>query len=135
MGRPSKWTAENRKEIIKNTRMLGLRHLAANLSGVSERLLYEWLAEGSKEDGLADFVQFAQEIEKARAEYIARKWGRIEMAAQADPRYWTADMTQLERMDPDHFGRRERIDLGGHDGKPIELRIKIEWPNAVPETK
>lgn len=129
-GRPPRWNEPGLREaLIENTRTLGLRHLAAQLAGLSERVLYEWLAEGEKPNAQADYAQFAQKMKVARAEYIARKWARIEKAAE-DPRHWTADMTQLERMDPEHFGRRERVELTGKDGGALEIEIK--WDSAQP---
>lgn len=110
---------------------------AAALADVEERTVYEWLQRGiGALPGRAPsalYAQFAQNIQKARAEDEMRRIKRIEAAGNggaiiyektttypdgrvvrevkhAEPQ-WTADAWHLERSRPDAWGKKERVDL------------------------
>jgi hypothetical protein len=48
---------------------------------------------------------------KARGDFVARRIRRIEQAAEGGT--WTADAWAVERIDPDTWGRRDRLDVSG----------------------
>ena len=125
---------------------------AAVLSGVSVNTVNEWLRRGDGRDGRQAsqvFATFATAIKKAQAEDQARRVARIEQAAQGgqvlvektattvkpdgstvtvrEVKYsaplWVADAWHLERTDPKHWGRRDRIDVHRYREK-IERRAR-----------
>jgi hypothetical protein len=57
------------------------------------------------------YADFAHAVEKARGEFVARRIRRIEQAAEGGT--WTADAWAVERVDPDTWGRRDRLDVSG----------------------
>jgi hypothetical protein len=57
------------------------------------------------------YASFADGVEKARGEFVARRIRRIEQAAEGGT--WTADAWAVERVDPDTWGRRDRLDVSG----------------------
>ena len=90
---------------------------ACLLAGCSETQLYKWLRDPNceLEDTLAH--QFASSIKKSMAEAQNRNVVLIQKAAQTN---WQASAWYLERSDPTNWGKRERHEVSGPDGKPIE---------------
>jgi hypothetical protein len=94
-------------------------------AGLSERTGHYWKAD-AEEHGEASpcFAVFAAH-KKAQIELKLRLLDAVVQAPRVDPKYWVAAMTLLERLDPDNFGRRERVDLGNQGDNP--LKVLIEW--------
>lgn len=90
---------------------------ACLLAGCSETQLYKWLRDPNceTEDTLA--WQFASSIKKSIAEAQNRNIVLIQKAAQNN---WQASAWYLERSDPQNWGKRERHEISGPDGNPIE---------------
>lgn len=126
VGRPTKWTPEIRAKIVANVSACGFRNYAAVASGVSKSLLNEWIAKGSEPNLVAEFVEFVAELEQAEAEFKLRHIRRI-ADASTDPKLWKASEALLERLDPDGFGRRDRVDV---DVKG-SLRIDVLWKDGA----
>ena len=89
---------------------------ACLLAGCSETQLYKWLRDKECEvdDTLAH--QFASSVKKSMAEAQNRNVVLIQKAAQTN---WQASAWYLERSDPAHWARRERHEISGPDGGPI----------------
>ena len=96
---------------------------ACLLAGCSETQLYKWLRDKDceVEDTLSH--QFASAIKKSMAEAQNRNVVLIQKAAQTN---WQASAWYLERSDPQHWGKRERHEVSGPDGGPIESVILSE---------
>ena len=79
------------------------------------RVAREWYARGLGRDPDRPctplFADFAHGIEKARGDFVARRIRRIEQAAEGGT--WTADAWAVERVDPDTWGRKDRLDVSG----------------------
>ena len=87
------------------------------LAGFTESQLYKWLKDPNCEiEGTLAF-QFAESIKKSIAEAQNRNIILIQKAAQSN---WQAAAWYLERSDPNHWSRRERHEISGPDGAPIE---------------
>jgi methionine synthase II (cobalamin-independent) len=96
---------------------------ACLLAGCSETQLYKWLRDNDCdiEGTLAN--QFAESIKKSIAEAQNRNIVLIQKAAQNN---WTAAAWYLERSDPSNWGRREKHEVSGPDGGPIETMAITE---------
>lgn len=87
------------------------------LAGCSETQLYKWLRDPDCEIEGTLANQFAESIKKSMAEAQNRNIVLIQKAAQTN---WTAAAWYLERSDPENWGKREKHEVSGPDGKPIE---------------
>lgn len=91
---------------------------AAIRAGVSHETFYRWRA---------SYVEFAERIEDARAEFVVVNVARIEKAAKER---WLAAAWMLERRCREDFGK-QAIELSGINGQPIELGGSIEHHGAL----
>jgi hypothetical protein len=114
-GRPTTLTPALSEQIIALVRDVGALATAARCAGVPVSVAREWLARGFGNDPnrprTALYASFADGVEKARGEFVARRIRRIEQAAEGGT--WTADAWAVERVDPDTWGRRDRLDVSG----------------------
>jgi hypothetical protein len=112
-GRPTTLTPELSAQIVALVREVGALATAARCAGVPVSVAREWLSRGLGNDsnrpqtGL--YASFADGVEKARGEFVARRIRRIEHAAEGGT--WTADAWAVERVDPDTWGRKDRVDV------------------------
>ena len=114
---------------------------ASELASVPYDTVLRWMQRGEGRHptrrATAPYVQFVQAIKKAQAADQARRIARIEQAARGGhireehtrtidhkdgttttvrevryaPPQWQADAWHLERTDPAHWGRRDRLDV------------------------
>jgi hypothetical protein len=153
-GRPTKLTAALARAITDAVRLGLPLAVACARAGVGVATVSEWVARGEGRDPdrrpTKAYADFAAALRKARADDQARRIDRIEQAARggavvqrathtkpdgtttvtekyAEPQ-WTADAWHLERSDPAHWGRRDRHEVTGRDGGPVELVVKVLGP-------
>lgn len=84
-------------------------------SGVPRSTFYDWLRRGRdeldagvKQKDQSIYADLAVVINRAAATGITNLVKLVRDAAATD---WKAAMTMLERIDPEHFGRRQRVDV------------------------
>ncbi len=137
-GRRTKCTPELIQEIAVRISRDGCTYLdAAKLSGISPATLQTWMRRGRKEQarlialGLDSndedaidihefpFLEFFETIDKAIPLRKALLVERIRDAGR-DPRNWTANAWLLERLHPDQFGRKTRLEI-----KQIDWREEV----------
>jgi len=143
-GRNTKLTPALHKKIVRLLRGGNYFETACTACGITRRTGYNWLKAGKKaKDGGSR--QFYLEVEKAKAEAEIERVQHIRKAGRggalikrvtytkkdgtetveehfARPE-WQADMTHLERQYFDRWGKKEKHELTGKDGKPIEAEI------------
>jgi hypothetical protein len=137
MARTTKLTPAVHKAIVDAVSCGVPLSQAAALAEIEERTVYQWMQRGlgmlSSRPATPLYVQFVQGIQKARAQDEARRVLRINEAGRggailyektttypdgrvvrevkhAEPQ-WTADAWHLERSRPEHWGKRDRIDM------------------------
>ena len=139
-GRPTKCTAEIIEEIgVRIARDGSTQKEAALLAGISESVFYRWMTRGRKERirleklGVEDdekelanpdelpFLELFEVVIRAIPLRKALLVERIRKAGQ-DPRNWTANAWLLERLHPDEFGRKTRLEI-----------IRVPWEEEVIE--
>ena len=93
---------------------------ACALASISEQTFYRWMKEGenSPEGGTA--WEFCESVKKAIAEARARNITIIQKHAVNN---WTAAAWYLERSDPEHWGKRDRVEMTGAEGGAMEMRV------------
>lgn len=132
MARPTKLNEQLIQEFATRIK-LGLSYnMTCNHLGISYETFRRWRKEGeeliakpqrkSKKNDL--LINFVTEIDKANAENVMRRLGRIDKASVEGK--WQADAWFLERRFPEEFGRVDRLKLTGEeDNEP--LTIKLKW--------
>lgn len=129
------FTPERREIILRAVRSGMPQKHAAALAGVTEATLARWLARGrAAEPGDEEFVEFYEEMQKARAAFVLANLAHISQAAQAGT--WQAAAWLLERSYPGDFGRT-RVEVTGPGGGPIqhqhEVQGRLEFVALAPE--
>lgn len=113
----TKFTADNRREIIKLVRAGLSTTDVAKAVGIHPSTLFNWLSWG--EDGIrgrdddGEYVEFAHEYRRAEAMRKAFHLQNITRAASDGQ--WQASAWYLERAYPQEFGRCQRKQEDGNE--------------------
>jgi transposase len=99
-GRPTLNTPETRNAILNSLAIGNTVEDSCRAAGVGYSTMRAW--------AVAD-QEFQEQIEKAQAQARQRMVGIVVSAAAAGN--WQAAMTFLERRDPEHWGRKDRVSL------------------------
>ena len=106
MGRPAIVLDDLRAKRIVDAVRAGLsRRGVAGRTGISEALLYDWLARGR--DGESPFAELLERVKAAEAEVEQQRLVVIEEAALKS---WQAAAWLLERTQPNQYARRDAVD-------------------------
>lgn len=114
---PEKLTPQLQQIIIDNLATGAYIETAACLAGIARTTFYEWIKKGNKEKS-GKYYDFVNAVNAAVAKSEMRDLGFIDNAAKDGQ--WQAAAWKLERRHPDKWGKRERHELTGADGGPIE---------------
>jgi len=98
-GHPTLFTPEIVQQILASLEIGNTAKDSALAAGIGESTLREWCREKPS---------FAAQVERARAKARQRFVGQLAAGAAHD---WRAALAALERLDPENWGRRERIDV------------------------
>ncbi len=111
--------------------------MAAEYVGINKGTYYEWKQRGHDDKAAGKssiYAEFADAVKKAESHAEARA---VTLIQQAMPKNWTAAMTYLERKFPDRWGRRDRTEISGPAGGPIQVQpvlasqLSVETLEAV----
>jgi len=82
-------------------------------AGVSHASYCNWQQRAESPGGNGDdiYVEFFEDLKKAEAKSEADTVSRVHDAGE-DKRNWPADMTRLERKNPERWGRRIELEVG-----------------------
>ena len=108
-GRPTLRSPEVIAAILTSLAIGNTREDSSLAAGISPSTLRLWCHEDAA---------LSPDVERAEAQARQRMVGVVVKAASDGT--WTAAMTFLERRDPEHWGRRERIDILMDIRKAIE---------------
>lgn len=125
MGRPSKFTPAVREKIVQALRGGAHRSTAAQFGGVSHTTLRNWMLLAESPDAPPEYVEFAEEVQKAEADAEIIRLARLNKAG-ADGS-WQADAWWLERKNPEKWGKKDRtqMEITGADGGPITVQASL----------
>jgi hypothetical protein len=117
IGRPPRLTPALQEQLVAAVRRTGWLGPAARACGIPENVVAEWVARGRgthpTRPATREYAEFAHAIKRAQGEWETAMLARISAAADVRPEHWTAAAWSLERFDPEHYGRRNRVDVGG----------------------
>lgn len=123
MGTPRRLTQEVHQRIIEHIDQGNYPEVAAQLAGIPRRTFERWLHDGREdlEQGLEDssVAALARDVERARAEVVARKVRRIQEAGE---KQWQADAWWLERNFPDMYGGRFEAKI---EQRSVSIQVSV----------
>lgn len=105
MARPTILTADVRDSIVRSMRLGLFAEQAAQLAGIAERTLDNWVRQGK--DGVEPYATFYAEFCAARAQGEQAYVGVISKAAASGE--WSAAAWILERRHPKRWGPKVRM--------------------------
>jgi hypothetical protein len=114
-------TDEHIDRLLGALRLGMTRRAAAGVAGFSKTTLYRMLE--NDPDGTLGTA-----MEKAEAEAEAT-YSTIVANAAADPKNWTAAAWWLERRHPADYAKRDKVEMTGKDGGPIDHREVTSLPD------
>jgi len=111
-GQPRKYSKALHEQIVANVRKGQPKSLAFKVARVHPDTVFDWLRFGRNDpDQYPEYVNLADDIEQAQADSVAERLDQIAAAAKSDPKHWTANAWILERTMPEHFARRDRVEV------------------------
>jgi len=121
-GQPTKFRPETRKKILNAIR-LGLPIVkACNVSGIDYNTYRNWETR-ALERKEPEYIEFFQECERAKDEREAMHLNNIVQAARDGT--WQASAWFLERSLPQSYALKNRVELTGKDGEPIQTETNV----------
>lgn len=118
MARPTKLTPEVQERIITALRAGNYQDTAAAYAGIDESTFYRWMERGLAEPE-SDYGEFRKAVIKAKSDAEVRDLYLIDQAAQSGS--WQAAAWKLERKFPHKWGRVNRTEISGPEGKPVQV--------------
>ena len=112
-GRPSKLTPETEARIVSAVRCGASFKSACMAGGISERTFQRWRQKGELPDAKPEYRRFWRELTQAEQEGQTARVAIIQKAARDD---WRASAWLLERMDPERWSLRHKIEHTGSVG-------------------
>jgi hypothetical protein len=123
IGRPTKLNADATNQILDALRLGVPQSTAVAYAGISRSTYYRWLAAADDPEASDDFRDFRDAVEVARAEAEVRS---VAVIQNASGRSWQAAAWFLERSFPEHWARKDRREITGRAGGPVELTVDTE---------
>ncbi len=119
-GRPTKCTPEAQTKIVQAIAGGNYREVAAQWAGVAPETLGRWLSRKRE-----PYLSFRRAVLEAEQAAEIRAVALIMKAAAEDPKHaeWW-----LERKFHERWGRRDRTELTGKDGGPIQTAVTVYVP-------
>lgn len=153
VGRPSALTRDIFAKIITFIKAGQYQYTAAGVHGITRETLFNWVKRGrhSKRGIYREFFHALQEavaegearklqvitrsangfpVEKTKEVYVADPDGDLKLKEKVVEKTvrqeWAAAAWMLERMHPDRYGRRDKVEHTGDGGGPIDVNIRRE---------
>ncbi len=96
---------------------------AAEQNGVAEMTVLHWMAKGA--EGIRPYESFRESVTRARALAV----GRLTRLTLSGGKGSSNAAWMLERRYPKDYGSRQRLEITGDDGNPIEHEVRIDPVN------
>ncbi len=121
MCRKKKLTPSVQKTIVQLIRGGNFKGVSARAAGITEGTMYRWLQEGEEAQSGAKF-DFVAAVREAEALAEARNVALVVRHANTT---WQAAAWWLERSHHERWGRKEKQELTGADGGPIQIQAEV----------
>ncbi len=120
IGRPSKLEDSRVDELVKWLKLGYYIEDACTMAGIGKTTYYRWLEKA--EEGLEEYRDFRDSVQKARAEAEGAHIMNIRKAA--DNGVWQASAWYLERSHPSKWGKKNPDLISEESDEPVEFTIK-----------
>ena len=122
-GRPTKCTPEAQTKIVQAIAGGNYREVAAQWAGVAPDTLGRWLSRNRE-----PYLTFRRAVLEAEQAAEIRAVALVMKAAAEDPKHaeWW-----LERKFHERWGRKDRHEVTGADGGPIDARVVFYLPEPT----
>ena len=120
IGRPSKLEDSRVDELVKWLKLGYYIEDACTMAGIGKTTYYRWLEKA--EEGLEEYRDFRDSVQKARAEAEGAHIMNIRKAA--DNGVWQASAWYLERSHPSKWGKKNPDLISEDSDEPVEFTIK-----------
>jgi hypothetical protein len=114
---------DTQERFINAIRAGNYANVAAQYAGIHVATYFRYMQLGA-EQTRGVYRDFHDAVKAAEAEAEARAVANVQLAAQQGQ--WTASAWMLERKHPERWGRRERREITGADGAPIEIASSVD---------
>lgn len=121
MGRKKKLTAKVQQTIVQLIRGGNYKGVSARAAGITEGTMYRWLQEGEEAQSGVKF-DFVAAVREAEALAEARM---VALVVSHTITTWQAAAWWLERSHHERWGRKEKQELTGADGGPIQIQADV----------
>ena len=131
VGRPTKLTSEIQEELVKTIKAGNYIETASAYVGLAPFTVREWIRRGEREANRLNtdkearpiksetpYLEFSIAVRQAQAEAEIRDVVIIGNAARES---WQAAAWRLERKFPDRWGRKDKHELSGPGGGPVQV--------------
>lgn len=120
MGQPTKLTPEMQERIIEGLESGLHQESACARAGIGKTTFYRWMNRGESDDEAdVDYRNFRHAVERARAKPEAEALEAVKAAWRDGT--WQAAAWFLERSHPHKYGRINRTEVSGPEGKPVQV--------------
>lgn len=116
-GRPSKLTPEVSGHLLQAIKTGHYYESACAYAGIDYTTFRNWMRQGEKQEK-GEYFNFFNAVRRAEAEAEIKM---VELWREQMPRDWKAARDFLERRFPERWGKRERVELTGNEGGPVEI--------------
>jgi hypothetical protein len=138
VGKPTKLTPKRQQTLLTYIAIGAQVETAAKAAGIHRDSFYEWLQRGAREterrergepfnDDESIFVAFSERLERAIAEAEINDLDRIDKAAET---IWQAAAWKLERLYPDRYALKNKVEHSGPDGRELVIRHVHDWRDS-----
>lgn len=118
MARPTKISKKIVDTLAKYIRAGAHLDTAAARAGISKQTLHTWLKAAARGDGTPLQNDLLEAVDLALADF---EHGAVLGIMKASTTQWQAGAWLLERKFPDRYGMRNRTEITGANGGPIQL--------------
>src|SRR5215210_4357861 len=122
-GRPSAMTEQVVSDIVNALAAGATIKAATGAAGISERTYYLWREQGGQEGADEAFLQFLQRTTRAREQGKVALTASIRKAAAED---WRAAAWLLERLEPEAWSLKQRLEHSGPESGPVPVDTTAE---------
>ena len=129
-GRPSKLTPETQGRILSAVRCGASFKNACVAAGISERTFQRWRQKGERQGAKTEYRRVWRERTRAEQEGQTARLAIVQKAALHD---WRAATWLLERMDPERFSLRYKIEHSGQVGNSVAESIRADLDRLMTE--
>jgi hypothetical protein len=132
-GKLTKEMAEKAGEAM--AKGLSITHIC-QLFCISRQSFFEWIKKGNEDKLInndSDYVYFVDCLSHGKGLFMMHNQELVQQAAEADPKYWAAAAWNLEKGDPEHYGKKDKLEVTFSKDEAFIQAVRNITPNGTKE--